>query len=94
MEPESELASVRTPQLSVLTTKNNHIKVVIYFMANNALTINGGLAVPAMGKVKLFYLATSLSGAYTSSQNLRKISFIFKSSKGLADNFEFCGQKT
>ncbi len=52
-EPEKDLESVIAPQLMVAYTKNNLLKVTIYFMANEALEITGGLARSALGKTKL-----------------------------------------
>ena len=93
-EPEEEMESVSSPQMLVVRTKNGQLKVTIYFMANTALEINGGVAKPAMGKVKLQYTAVTPSGAYTASQTLRKIVFTFTSPQGMASNFEFHEQKT
>ncbi len=93
-EPEDEMEYVASPQMLIVHTKNNQLRVTIYFMTNAALEINGGIARSAMGKVKLQYTAGTPSGAYTASQVLRKVTFTFISPQGIASNFEFHGQKT
>jgi len=94
LEPEDDLENAPTPQMLVLNTKDNQLRVTIYFMANTALGITGGIAKSAMGKVKLQYTAETPSGAYTASVSLRKIVFTFTDPQGMASNFEFNGQKT
>ena len=93
-EPGDEMEYVPSPQMLIFHTKNDQLRVTIYFMANTALEINGGIAKSAMGKVKLQYSANPPSGAYTASQSLRKVVFTFDSPQGMATSFEFHGQKT
>jgi len=81
-------------KMIVARTKNSQLKVTVYFMANTALKISGGIAKSVMGKVKLQYTAVTPSGAYTASQTLRKIVFTFTNPQGMASNFEFHEQKT
>lgn len=92
--PEYAEAIVPKPQIVVLNLDISTTKVIVYFMANTALTITGGYVKSAMGKVNLQYLAESPSGAYTASVNLKKIIFTFSNVQGMATNFEFTGQKT
>ena len=94
LEPETELSSVSSPQLMVLKTKSNYLKVVIYFMANTAISITEGFVNTGIGKVKLQYKGELPGKAVTASQTLRKIAFIFPNPQGMASEFEFCGQKT
>ena len=93
-EPEDEIGYVPSPQMLIVHTKNDQLRVTIYFMANTAQEISGGIAMSAMGKVKLQYSAITPSGAYTASQTLRKVVFTFNSPQGMTSNFEFDGQKT
>ena len=93
-EPEDELEFVSTPQLLIVSTKNGHLKVIIYFMSNTALEINDGIAKSAMSKIKLQYTAVPSNDAYTASQILRKVVYTFTNPQGMASNFEFIGQKT
>ena len=93
LEPEDGMVYVSSPQILTVHTKSDQVRVYIYFMANTALEINGGVVKSAMGKVKLQYRAVTPSGAYTASQTLRKIVFTFNRPKGMAPNFEFHGQE-
>lgn len=93
VEPEYPDAIVPTPQLVVFSQDINTTIVFVYFMANAALKIKGGIAKSAMGKVKLQYIAESPCDALTTSVKLHKVKFTFTSAMGMATNFEFVGQK-
>lgn len=92
-EPDEQMELVPSPRMVVAHTKNGHLMVSIYFMANAALEITGGFAKSSLGKIKLQYLAVAPSGAYTASQTLRKIVFVFTNPQGSVKEFEFHGQK-
>lgn len=93
LDPEYPDAVSPRPQLLVFEKSIDDVVVIIYFMANTALKINGGIAKSALGKVRLYYKASSPSGALCASVKLRKIRFTFKNSQGMARNFKFLGEK-
>lgn len=93
VEPEYPNAMVPNPQLVVFIQDINTIVVFVYFMANAALKIKGGIAKSAMGKIKLQCLADSPFDAVTASVKLHKVKFTFPAAMGMATNFEFVGQK-
>ncbi|MGH1538817.1 MAG: hypothetical protein ACRBHB_00210 [Arenicella sp.] len=93
-EPEEEFDYVPSAQMLIVNTRNKQLRVIIYFMANTALEISQGIATTSMGKVRLQYMADTPSGAYTASQTLRKIVFVFTDPQGMAKEVEFLGQKT
>lgn len=94
LEPELPEAIVGKPQLLVFSEDLNTVKVFVYFMANCAATITDGIAKSAMGKVKLKYTANYPDGAVAACINLRKILFTSTDAQGMANNFEFEGEKT
>ena len=93
LKPEDDFIFVDCPQMLVAGHQLGELHVIIYFMANDALEITGGIASTTMGKVILQYTAISPSGAYAASQSLHKIAFRFASPKGMPNKFEFKGQK-
>ena len=92
LEPETPEAMVPSPQMLVFCEGVHTVKVIVYFMANSALVITGGVARSAMGKIKLQYKAHSPSGAYNASIDLRKVMFTFPETQGMARQFEFEGE--
>lgn len=93
LDVEENFESVASPQVLIINTGLYERKVFVYFMANTALNITDGIAQSAMGKIKLQYTAESPSGAMTASQTLRKICFTFKNSQGMANSYEFLGER-
>lgn len=92
-EPEADIAWVASPQVLVHRAVDGKIKVIVYFMINNAMTITGGTAQSAMGKVKLWFRGESPSGLFTASNRVAKIEYTFPNPQGMARNFEFMGQR-
>ncbi len=60
-------------------------------MENQAISIIKGAARMGMGKVILSYMGVSHSGAYTASENLRKVEYRFLKPQGMCTKFEFLG---
>ncbi len=94
MKPEYPEAIVKSPQISIFNIEPGTIKVIIYFMANCALSITNGTVKSAMGKTNLQYVAESPSGAYTACQNIRKICFTIYNAQGISPNFKFNEKRT
>ena len=94
LEPELPEETVGRPQLLVFSEHINTVKVFAYFMTNCAATITDGKAKSAMGKVKLKCTENYPDGAVAACINLRKVLFTFTNAQGMANNFEFEGEKT
>lgn len=90
-EPEFPEALVSTPQILVFSIDLNTIKVVVYFMANKAVTIAEGIAKSKLGKIALSCKQESSSGAYTASVRLCKVIYTFSNAQGISSNFLFEG---
>ncbi len=82
---EDSLVSVASPQLIAFRDADHVVRVWVYLMLNNALSVTSGQARAAMGKIRLSYSAESPSGALTASQRLAKLEFIFPDMKQIPD---------
>ncbi len=88
VQPEEEFDFVSTPQILVMHTKENELKVIVYLMINTAYVITEGFAVSGLGTMKLFYRVNS-GGVVCASQKLAKIIYTFPNPQGMCTNFRF-----
>lgn len=93
VDVENEISFVSEAQILVFRTKQEETRIQVYFMINTAYEITAGIAKSSLGKTRLWYVASSPSGAVTASIKVAKIQFTFPQSEGLALNFQFLGEK-
>lgn len=93
VDVENEISFVSEAQILVFRTKQEKTIIQVYFMINSAYEITAGIAKSSLGKIRLWYVASSPSGAVAASIKLAKIQFTFPQSEGLAQNFQFLGEK-